>query len=154
MRPPPDILIVDDELLLRDSLQEALEAAGYRAAVARTGSEALATLDRLTRPALILLDLQMPMMDGLTFLAELRKRPDRADFEVLAMSAMVDGEWLERIPDVRRTLRKPFEAKELLSEVAAFEARHATSAGSVATATEQATPVLGPETKAAGPESD
>jgi CheY-like chemotaxis protein len=154
-RPPvrlaPEILIIDDEFLLRESLQEALEAAGYRAAVARNGTEALAMLDRMARPALLVLDLQMPLMDGLRFLHELRQRPDRADFEVLAMSAAVDGEWLERTPEVLRTLRKPFEVQELLSEAEEFEARHTARAGSVATATEQAGPVLGPETKAADP---
>ncbi|HUM12742.1 MAG TPA: response regulator [Myxococcaceae bacterium] len=154
MRPTPDILLVDDELLLLESLQEALEFAGQRVAVARTGTEALAMLDRMSRPALIVLDLQMPMMDGLRFLRELRQRPDHADFEVLAMSAAVDGEWLENTPGVRRTLRKPFQVQELLSEAEAFDARHAARAGSVSTATEQTTPVLGPETKAAGPEAD
>jgi Response regulators consisting of a CheY-like receiver domain and a winged-helix DNA-binding domain len=153
VRPAPDILIVDDELLLGESLEEALEQAGYWAACARTGSEALAMLDRLARPALILLDLQMPLMDGLKFLEELRKRPDRADFEVLAMSAAVHGEWLEHTREVRRTLRKPFDVQELLSEVKSFEARHTVPAGSVTAATDQTT-VLGPETKAASPEAD
>lgn len=154
VRPAPDILIVDDELLLLESLQEALEVAGKRVAVAWTGNEALAMLDRMARPALIVLDLQMPMMDGLRFLDELRKRPDRADFEVLAMSAAVDAEWLEAAPNVLRTLRKPFGVQELLAEVEAFEGRRAAPAGSGATLTEQANPVLGSETKAAGPEED
>ena len=60
-----DILIADDEILLRETLQEALEEAGRRVAVARHGGEALAMLDRLARPALNVLDLQMPFMDGL-----------------------------------------------------------------------------------------
>jgi CheY-like chemotaxis protein len=154
VRPPPAILLVDDELLLLESLQEALEAEGHPALVARNGNGALAMLHRLARPALIVLDLQMPLMDGLRFLAELRQRPDRAEFEILAMSAAVDEEWLERTPGVLRTLRKPFQVQELLSEVEAFEARHTPQKGSAASATEQASPVLGPETKAAGPETD
>ena len=42
LRAAPDILIADDELLLRESLQDALEQVGYRVAVARHGLEALA----------------------------------------------------------------------------------------------------------------
>ncbi len=147
MRPAPHILLADDELTLRDSLQDALEEAGHRSAVARNGEEALALLDRLSRPALVVLDLQMPVMDGVTFLHELRKRPDHGEFEVLAMSALVDGEWLERVPGVLRTLRKPFAAEELISAADDFVARHAT--GGVGS-----TPVLGRGAPAAGPKED
>src|SRR5262249_23623128 len=71
---PPEIRTADDEILLRESLQDALEQAGYRVALARHGLEALAMLDRLARPALVVLDLQMPVMDGVQFLDEIRKR--------------------------------------------------------------------------------
>ena len=161
VRPDPNILIADDEILLRDSLQEALEHQGYRVAVARHGREALALLDRMARPSLIVLDLQMPLMDGLTFLQELRKRSDHLDFGVLAMSATVDGQWVEQVPGVFRTLRKPFDVQELLAAADAFFSTSAPApapapapAASVATAAEQASPVLGPEAQVAGPKPD
>lgn len=153
VRPPPDILIADDEFLLLESLQDALEEAGHRVALARHGREALAMLDRLARPALIVLDLQMPIMDGVQFLEELQKRPDQGDFGVVAMSALVNGQWVDHVPGVFRTLRKPFDVRELLATVDAFFARPP-AAASAATAAEQATPVLGPETRVAGPEED
>ncbi len=153
VRASPDILIADDELLLRESLQDALEQAGYRVALARHGLEALAMLDRLARPALVVLDLQMPVMDGVQFLEELRKRADQLDFGVLAMSATVNGQWVDQLPGVFRTLRKPFEAGELITAADEFFSRPAPAA-SATTAVEQAAPVLGPETKAAGPKED
>ncbi|HEY1335099.1 MAG TPA: response regulator [Myxococcaceae bacterium] len=153
MRAFPDILIADDELLLRESLQDALEQVGYRVVLARHGLEALAMLDRLARPALVVLDLQMPVMDGIQFLEEFRKLPDHGDIGVLAMSATVNGEWMDHVPGVLRTLRKPFEASELISAADEFFSRPAPAASATA-AVEQAAPVLGPETKAAGPKKD
>ena len=154
MRAPPEILLVEDDLVVRESLQDALEQAGHRVVAARHGQEALDMLNGMGRPALIVLDLQMPVMDGLAFLRELRSRPDHADFEVVAMSAIVDGEWLYDVPGVRRTLRKPFDVGELLEEAEAFQIRGVAPAASASSATDQAAPVLGPETKAAGPEMD
>jgi len=153
VRAAPDILIADDEILLRESLQDALEQAGYRVAVARHGLEALAMLGRMARPALVVLDLQMPVMDGVQFLDELRKRADQGDFGVLAMSATVDGQWVDHVPGVFQTLRKPFEVGELIAAADAFFSRPAPAASATA-AVEQAAPVLGPETKVAGPKED
>src|SRR5262249_35259518 len=142
MRAPPEILVVEDELEPRESVQDALEQAGYRVAAARNGLEALGMLDGMSRPGLIVLDLQMPLMDGLAFLRELRSRPDHAEFDVLAMSATVNGEWLQEAPGVRRTLRKPFDVEELLQEVEAFQAQGVAPAASASAAAEQAAPVL------------
>jgi CheY-like chemotaxis protein len=153
VRPDPDILIADDEILLRDSLQDALEQLGYRVAVARQGREALEMLDRLARPAMIVLDLQMPFMDGVQFLEELRKRADHADFGVLTMSAVVDGQWVDHLPGVFRTLRKPFPVQDLIEAADAFFS-HPGPAASAMTAVEQASPVLGPEAQVAGPKKD
>lgn len=153
VRAAPDILIADDEILLRESLQDALEQAGYRVAVARHGLEAMAMLDGLARPALVVLDLQMPVMDGIHFLDALRQRPDHGDFGVLAMSATVHGEWMDHVPGVFMTLRKPFEVGELIAAADAFFSRPVPAA-SATTAVEQAAPVLGPETKVAGPKED
>jgi hypothetical protein len=60
---------------------------------------------------------------------------------------------VDHTPGVFRTLRKPFEAQELLDAADAFFARPA-SAGAGAITAEQANPVLGPEAKVAGPSED
>jgi two-component system chemotaxis response regulator CheY len=122
-------------------------------AVARHGLDALGMLDGMARPALVVLDLQMPVMDGLHFLDELRKRHDHGDFGVLAMSATVNGEWVDHVPGVFRTLRKPFEVGELIAAADAFFSPPP-AAASATSAVEQAAPVLGPEAKVASPKED
>src|SRR4051812_14992143 len=66
------ILIVDDDEDIRELLSVVLEAAGYRVKVAIDGIDALEQLQGDQLPALILLDLMMPRMDGQHFLKELR----------------------------------------------------------------------------------
>ena len=70
-----DILIVDDDALLRRSLAFNLEKAGYRASTAATAEDALARA-RLDPPDLILLDIGLPGMDGLDALRHLRQEFD------------------------------------------------------------------------------
>src|SRR5687767_15980220 len=60
-----DVLVVDDDQDLRDSMAELVREAGYRVAVAADGREALALLERGPLPTLVLLDIRMPVMDGL-----------------------------------------------------------------------------------------
>jgi len=125
MRPLPRILIAEDDFAFRDGVVDALADEGHVVAVARDGSEALAALKHLARPALILLDLQMPVLDGVGFLRKLRERPDRTDFEVVVMSATVAGEWFDHAPGVLRALKKPFDVAEILAIVDEFVDRHA-----------------------------
>ena len=72
------------------------------------------------------------------------------------MSATVHGQWVDHVPGVFRTLRKPFEVQELIAAADEFfsQPSPAPSAASAAAAVEQAAPVLGPETKAEGPKED
>jgi CheY-like chemotaxis protein len=58
------ILVVEDDEDIRESLQGFLEARGYEVVAVNHGREALEHLQRLPRPALILLDMAMPVMDG------------------------------------------------------------------------------------------
>jgi len=120
----PNVLIAEDDFTTRDGLVDALAEQGYVVAIARDGMEALAALKHLARPALVLLDLQMPVSDGLEFLRRLHERPDRADFEVVVMSATVASEWFDKAPGVIRAMHKPFDVKELLAVVDDFFRRH------------------------------
>ena len=117
------VLIAEDDYNFRDTLEDALVEDGHHVICARNGAEALVALDRLPRPALVLLDLHMPVMDGVTFLHELRKRPDPEDYEVAVMSALVDPEWFGKLPGVIRVLRKPFDIGEIQALVAGFADR-------------------------------
>jgi CheY-like chemotaxis protein len=82
----PIVLIVDDDpsvLLLIDVLAERL---GFRARAVSSGLQALEQLREGVRPAVILLDIMMERIDGLTFLAHLREMPDVPATPVIAMS--------------------------------------------------------------------
>jgi DNA-binding NtrC family response regulator len=70
--PPSGILVVDDEALIRWSLRERLQAAGYRVLEAATGGQALDLLGRDLGIDLVLLDLRLPDTDGLTLLKQIR----------------------------------------------------------------------------------
>src|SRR5688572_2437788 len=72
------LLIVDDDESIRGFLCELLSTEGYSVKAARNGHEALTFLQGGFRPCLILLDLNMPVMDGRQFCAERDKRPDMA----------------------------------------------------------------------------
>ena len=80
------ILAVDDVLHNLDLMTYLLQAAGHQVVGATTGSEALLlAADR--RPDLVVLDLQLPDLDGYEVLAQLRAQPDLADIPVIAVTA-------------------------------------------------------------------
>jgi two-component system chemotaxis response regulator CheY len=70
------ILIVDDSPFTRKAIRRIIEPMGFEAEEAGDGVEALARLEGGARPDMILLDVDMPQMDGLTFLKTLRARAD------------------------------------------------------------------------------
>lgn len=117
------VLIAEDDYNFRDTLEDALVEDGHSVLCARNGAEALLALDKLLRPALILLDLHMPVMDGVSFLNHLRQRPDHDDFEVIVMSALVDPQWFAKLPGVIHALRKPFDIEEIQTLVSKFSER-------------------------------
>ena len=115
-----DVLIVEDDPNVRDTIEDLLVDEGHTVSTARNGAEALVALSHLARPALILLDLWMPVMDGLAFLSALRARKDRDDFEVVVMSAAVAPEWFAGAPGVVKALKKPFDVEEIPSLATEF----------------------------------
>jgi CheY-like chemotaxis protein len=83
------ILIIDDEPILRQLFQKVLEHEGHSVMTAGNGREGLEAM-RQQVPDLILLDLMMPLMDGMSFLRLLRRHLDWAQVPVVVMSAMAD----------------------------------------------------------------
>ena len=81
------ILIVDDEPILRQLFQKVIEHDGHTVMTASNGREALEVM-REQVPDLIMLDMQMPAMDGTTFLRLIRRHQDWAHVPVVIMSAM------------------------------------------------------------------
>jgi len=81
------ILLVDDDAAFRDATRLLLEANGYTTVAAGDGQQALRLLRGGRTPALILLDLRMPVMDGATFRAEQLRDPGLRSIPVLVVSA-------------------------------------------------------------------
>jgi CheY-like chemotaxis protein len=115
------ILIVEDDFGFRETLQATLVERGHDVEVARNGAEALGMLYRIAGPALILLDLQMPVMDGIEFLHHFRRRSDRPGDQVVIMSAVVTGDFVRPPPGVARALKKPFDLADMLQIVEEFD---------------------------------
>jgi CheY-like chemotaxis protein len=84
---PQIVLIVDDDVALREGLAELIEHEGYATATATDGLDALAQLRQGLRPCAILLDLMMPKMDGWDFRTEQLKEDDLKDIPVIVMTA-------------------------------------------------------------------
>jgi CheY-like chemotaxis protein len=106
------ILVVDDDADCRESLQLVLEDAGYAVAIAGDGREALQALESGPRPAAILLDLMMPVMDGKEFLAEIKRRPAFAAIPVIIVSAW--GRKAEGVEAAQGFLEKPVDLGPML----------------------------------------
>ena len=108
------VLVIEDNVDLRDYLRLALESQEYEVLTARNGQEALGYLNG--HPVdVVLTDLFMPEMDGIETVAALRKQ--FPDIRVVAMSGRPGVDYLAvaRELGVKHTLRKPFEITELLA---------------------------------------
>ena len=81
------ILLVDDDIDIREALAEVLEDEGFRVQTAANGLEALQLLRGSAPPKIILLDLMMPVMDGYQFLEEQRKDASLAAIPVAIITA-------------------------------------------------------------------
>src|SRR5262245_42539511 len=110
------ILVVDDECMIREVLRQALQDDGYRVLTARDGRDALRKLE-ICQPILILLDLSMPGMDGLTFADELQRRGLRPGIPLLLMSASPRAQMCADLIGAERFVAKPFELDHILDEV-------------------------------------
>jgi CheY-like chemotaxis protein len=111
------ILVVEDDQDLRDTLTEALEQEGYAVTPARDGAEALSQLKSLRQPPdLILLDLQMPNMNGVEFRGEQLKIKELAGIPVALLTADSEGE--QKAASMKTAfLRKPLKLPQLLSAI-------------------------------------
>jgi DNA-binding response OmpR family regulator len=112
------ILVVEDDRDLRESLIEALEEAGYSVASAQDGQHALFYLRTSKRPDLILLDLQMPIMNGVEFRLEQLKSPELAAIPVAVLTADPDGRQKVAALQTAAFLKKPLNLPELFAMVA------------------------------------
>jgi urea transport system substrate-binding protein len=116
----PDILIVDDDPAILSTVAEILHDEGYRVRTAGNGMDGLAALEQQL-PALILLDMRMPVLDGWGFARALRERGVQVPFVVLT-AAQDARRWAQEV-GATGFLPKPFDLLELVAVVEQFVAR-------------------------------
>ena len=112
------VLVVEDDFDIRESLMDFLEDHGYQPVGAIHGREALQKLGGADlRPCLIILDLMMPVMDGRMFREQQLQQPGLSEIPVLIISASKDAEWTARELHTAGHLPKPVNLKALLRVV-------------------------------------
>jgi CheY-like chemotaxis protein len=102
------VLVVDDDVDTVETMREILSEEGHVVLCAKNGREALA-LAKASRPDLVLLDLNMPEMDGRAFLDAVRRDPDLASIYVVVLSGAEDATRYDA-----ESMRKPLRLDTLL----------------------------------------
>jgi CheY-like chemotaxis protein len=115
------ILLVEDDVDTRRTLDDLLSDEGYEVECAASGREALQWLDgSRVKPALILLDLWMPYMDGLQFRATQRSLPALQDIPVLVITAGGVSKDEATLLGLHHILMKPLDERRVLNAVRKF----------------------------------
>lgn len=114
------ILVIDDEPGITELLADILEYHGHPVMVAHDAREALKIIP-LQRPDLIMVDLMMPSVDGLSLALTLRHAPDTRGVPLIAMSASDSALKLaDRVGDFDAYVSKPFENDALVELIERF----------------------------------
>ncbi len=129
----PEILLVDDDDDLRESIAEGLEDAGFTVTRATDGKDALGHLRTSSLPSLVLLDLLMPGMNGWQLCEVMHADPVLTDIPIVALTATasMDPESLH-LADVADWLAKPFDLEQVLEVIRPFLTDHTAPAAASA----------------------
>jgi two-component system phosphate regulon response regulator PhoB len=119
------VLLVEDEDQLRRVMKDLLEREGYTVAEARDGVQALDQVDRLA-PDVVILDLNLPGLDGYSVLTQLRSRPATRSIPVMVLTAKGDEDNEVRVFELGADdfITKPFRARALSARLEAVLGRH------------------------------
>lgn len=118
------VLLVEDEEQLRRVMKDLLQREGYRVAEARDGIQALDEVDRFA-PDVIILDLNLPGLDGYGVLAQLRSRPATREIPIMVLTAKGDEDNEVRVFELGADdfVTKPFRARSLTARLEAVLGR-------------------------------
>lgn len=111
------VLVVDDDMDVRDALSSILGEAGYETVTVRDGRMALDYLHSHPAPDALLLDMIMPTMNGFEFWSALKKESAQLSFPIVVVSAdrFVGQRWLES--GIAAFITKPVQISQLLSTI-------------------------------------
>lgn len=113
---PKTILVVDDEPVVVEISKRKLEEKGFEVQTAGNGKEAFQRL-KAKIPDLILLDIQMPQMNGYTFIMEKVRIPEYTDIPVIVLTAYNEMEPLFKRHGIKAYLLKPLKLQDLIAKV-------------------------------------
>ncbi len=114
------VLVVEDDDDARETLCEALEDEGYWVFRAANGLEALGILRNMSHQCLILLDINMPIMNGYQFMDRLKELPDSPHARHVIVVAAASND----VPPGTPVVKKPVDMKLLLRYMAAHDDEH------------------------------
>jgi two-component system chemotaxis response regulator CheY len=114
------LLIVDDSAIMRRVIEQILDGLGHQSVQAADGEEALARLAEHPDVRLILLDWNMPRMNGLEFLEARRREPRLRDVPVIMLTTEAERRKMIQAIEAgaRHYLTKPFAAETLAARIA------------------------------------
>ena len=112
------VLVVDDEPLTQDLLRLMLEPAGFRVTGAEHGLEALQKVQE-SKPDIMILDVMMPHMDGITVCRKIRSNPETADLPIVMLSGKTHLNAIEEGIEAgaNRYLAKPMSRNDLIQNL-------------------------------------
>lgn len=119
---PVDILVIEDEPCLREMMRMVLSMSGYEAALVDNGLQAIEYLDNGGKARLILLDMMMPVMDGLQFLNWLKAQQHLlGKVPVIVLSAcdpvQIEAEKFDAFANIAEFIQKPVVVPQLLQAI-------------------------------------
>ncbi|PVZ72161.1 Hpt domain-containing protein [Pelagibaculum spongiae] len=119
---PPVILVVDDSITVRKVTSRLLKRNGYEVMLAKDGMDAIATLHEHAKPDVMLLDIEMPRMDGFEVASKVRHDPNLADLPIIMITSRTGDKHRHRAAElgVNHYLGKPYQETELLSLVNSY----------------------------------
>jgi chemosensory pili system protein ChpA (sensor histidine kinase/response regulator) len=125
---PAHVMVVDDSLTVRRLSGRLLARAGYEVSTAKDGQDALQQIQR-TVPELVVLDLEMPRMDGFELVRELRSDPRTATVPIVVVSSRLAEKHQRRAAEMGADafFGKPYPEDELLACIAGLLHRHSTA---------------------------
>jgi two-component system response regulator MprA len=107
------VLVVDDDPCIRYAASRRLEGAGYKVSEADSGESGLSSINA-ARPDAVLLDVMMPLLDGLKTLERMRAEPTMKQIPVVMLSASLSDQQRALNAGARFFLRKPYCGADLL----------------------------------------
>ncbi|HAF29096.1 MAG TPA: hypothetical protein DCG75_08620 [Bacteroidales bacterium] len=112
------VLIVDDSFTNNFLLQSILETEGIHSSIALNGKEAFECL-KVEKPALILLDIMMPNIDGFTVLKRIKANPETKSIPVIFITAKNDNHLKQKVIDAgaHDLIQKPIDVNNIISIV-------------------------------------